>query len=99
MLHNVFDCNLLLVNLQNMFSNVNENQACRKTGVYGNKTHPREYCVGYVVYWIRKHLNLPLRELPGTCAFSVSSLILLIITFSSFILLKFSKAHCCTPTN
>lgn len=27
MLHNAFDCNLLLVNLQDMFSNVNENWA------------------------------------------------------------------------
>lgn len=37
MLHNAFDCILLLVNLQDMFSNVNENLACRRRGHMGTK--------------------------------------------------------------
>lgn len=101
MLHNVFNCNLLLVNLQDMFSNVNESKACRRRGGIREQNTPLGI-ICRVVYRIRKHARIHpythlLWELSCTCALSVFSFILLIVNYS-FILLNFSNACCYART-
>lgn len=73
MLHNVFNCNLLLVNLEDMFSNVSENQACWRRVYVRTKNTPGNNMLSMLFIGLDNCTIYPythvLWELPGTCGF------------------------------
>lgn len=94
MLHNVFDCNLLLVNLQDMFSNVNESRACRGRVYTGTKRPPGNNKLGTLFIGSEDTLTpTPCGSYLAPVLLAFILLIELVIKYSSFVILNFSK--CC----